>query len=59
MFDAVARLCHNFFESNYGNNTAEVRITIPDRTGKTGFGPGADNQAGTEILDDENRPDKS
>jgi hypothetical protein len=57
--DPAAGLCHNFFESNYGNNTAEVRITIPDRTGKMGFGPGADNQAGTEILDDENRPDKS
>ena len=58
VLDPAARLCHNFFESNYANNTAEVRITIPDRTGKTGLGPGADNQAGSEILDDENRPDK-
>lgn len=54
-----AGFCHMFRESNYDNNVAEVRITIPNHTGKTGFGPGADNQAGTEILDDENRPDKT
>jgi hypothetical protein len=59
VLDPAAGLCHNFLESDYGNNTAEVRITIPDRTGKKGFGPGADNEAGTEILDDENRPDKT
>ena len=51
-------MCHQLLEGNYDNNTAEVRITIPNRPGKTGFGPGADNQAGTELLDDENRPDK-
>lgn len=51
-------MCHQLLESNYGNNVAAVRITIPSHTGKTGFGPGADNQAGTEIIDGENRPDK-
>ena len=51
-------MCHQLLESNYDNNVAEVRITIPSHTGKTGFGPGADNLAGTEILDDENRPDR-
>src|SRR6266508_170399 len=49
--DAATGLCHNFAESSYSNNVGEVRITIPDRTGKTGFGPGADPQVGTEILD--------
>jgi hypothetical protein len=37
---------------------AEVLITIPDRTGKTGFGPGAGNVTNTELIDDENRPIK-
>lgn len=47
--DAPTGLCHNFAESNYGNNVAEIRITIPDRTGKTGFGPGAGELDAMEI----------
>ena len=40
--------CHTLEESNYENNVAEVRITIPDHPGKEGVGPLKD-QASTEI----------
>ncbi len=53
-----AGFCHQLLESNYDNNVGEVLITIPDRPGKTGFGPGAGNVTNTELIDDENRPDK-
>lgn len=54
-----ARFCHQLLESNYDNNVGEVLITIPDRTGKTGFGPGSGNNlTNDELVDDENRPDK-
>lgn len=43
-------MCHNFLESNYDNNVGEVRITIPDRTGKTGFGLGSVNQLDAELV---------
>jgi hypothetical protein len=33
--------CHQLPESHYDNNVAEVTVTIPDRPGKTGFGPAA------------------
>lgn len=32
--------CHMFTESNYDNNVGMVQIEIPDRVGRTGFGPG-------------------
>ncbi len=51
--------CHQLLESNYDNNVGEVLITIPDHPGKTGFGPGAGNITNTELIDDENRPDKT
>jgi len=55
-------LCHQFAESNYDNNVAEVVITLPDgRPGKVGFGAGAGQQLPNNIhqlLDDENRPSK-
>jgi Lysyl oxidase len=35
------QICHQLPESNYANNVADVPITIPDRPGKTGFGPAA------------------
>ncbi|HEX5727776.1 MAG TPA: lysyl oxidase family protein [Longimicrobiaceae bacterium] len=35
--------CHMFAESNYANNVGETVIEIPDRVGRTGFGPGAGN----------------
>jgi len=31
--------CHQLQESNYGNNIAEVRITIPTHPGRQGVGP--------------------
>lgn len=36
--DPATGLCHNFFEARYDNNVGEVRIVVPDRTGKTGSG---------------------
>jgi len=33
--------CHMFKEASYDNNVGEVRIVIPDRVGRTGYGPGA------------------
>ena len=50
-------LCHQLAESNYDNNVAEVQVTIPDHTGKTGFGPGSENPPDTDLVDDESRPD--
>src|SRR3989442_831830 len=54
----LSGFCHQLPESNFTNNVAEVLITIPDPNGKTGFGPGAGNITNTELIDDENRPDK-
>lgn len=53
---AASGLCHNFEESNYDNNVAQVRITIPDRVGRTGFGPGGGQPSKGEMVDDEHRP---
>jgi hypothetical protein len=54
--------CHQFAESNYGNNVGEVVITIPaGRPGKVGYGAGAGQQLPNnlhQLLDDENRPSK-
>ncbi|MBI4545478.1 MAG: hypothetical protein HY703_09805, partial [Gemmatimonadetes bacterium] len=48
--------CHMLRESNYGNNVAEVRVTVPDRVGKQGFGPGGGIEPPPhELIDDENR----
>jgi len=33
-------VCHQLPESNYENNVAVARITIPDHPGRAGFGPG-------------------
>ena len=57
-FDPIAGLCHNFLESNYANNLGQIRITIPDRPGKKGYGPGGGQDPVDEMIDDENRPDK-
>jgi hypothetical protein len=53
-----AGFCHQLPESDYGNNVSEVLITIPDRTGKTGYGPGGGNTppANANAIDDEKRP---
>ena len=52
--------CHQFAESDYSNNIAEIRITIPNRTGKTGYGPGGGQQLPQHVnaIDDEKRPTK-
>jgi lysyl oxidase len=46
--------CHMFAEGDYGNNVGQVDITIPDRVGKAGFGPGAQqdlaSDEGTSAL---------
>ena len=42
-------LCHQLPESNFENNVAEIRITIPDHPGKQGVGPLKD-QAATETV---------
>lgn len=34
-------LCHMFREQRYDNNVGEVVIEVPNRTGRTGYGPGA------------------
>ncbi len=53
-----AGFCHQLLESDYSNNVAQVRITIPDRVGKTGYGPGGGTLPKDDMIDDENRPDK-
>ena len=34
-------LCHMFKEQRYDNNVGEVVIEVPNRVGRTGYGPGA------------------
>lgn len=49
--------CHMFEESNYDNNVAEVRVTVPARVGRTGFGPGSgQTPLGVEPIYGEHRP---
>jgi hypothetical protein len=37
--DLATGLCHNFAESDYGNNTMRTRITISDHSGRGAQGP--------------------
>jgi hypothetical protein len=37
--DPLTGLCHQFEESNYANNVAEVVVTIPEHVGREGHGP--------------------
>lgn len=48
--------CHMFEESNYDNNTGEALIEIPNRVGRTGFGPGQGTYNG-EALDSWHHPE--
>jgi len=50
--------CHMFLESDYSNNIGQVVITIPEHSGKTGYGPGSGGTPPAEvfIVDTENRP---
>ena len=52
--------CHQFAESDYSNNVAEIQIRIPDRTGKTGYGPGGGQNLPNNVnaIDEEKRPNK-
>lgn len=50
-----AGLCHMFKESSYTNNVGEIRIEIPDRVGRTGYGPGAGQYK--EELDSAHHPE--
>jgi len=47
--------CHMFAELSYDNNVGEVRITIPDRMGRLGYGPGKGEFK--ESLDEEHHPE--
>ena len=38
---------HQLFESNYENNVGEVAVTIPNRVGRSGFGPLAGSKINT------------
>lgn len=48
--------CHMFEESNYDNNMGQVVIEIPDRVGRTGYGP-AKGQWEGEGLDSIHHPE--
>jgi hypothetical protein len=48
-------LCHMFKEASYANNVGDVRIQIPDRVGRTGYGPGAGQYK--EELDSAHHPE--
>ena len=41
--------CHMFREQRYDNNIGEVVIEIPNRVGRTGYGPGAGQFNGEEL----------
>jgi hypothetical protein len=49
-------LCHMFAESDYDNNVAEVVITVPDRVGKMGWGPGGGKPIEQEIHPGDTKP---
>jgi hypothetical protein len=51
--------CHMFAESNYDNNVGEVAITVPDRVGKTGWGPGGGQVVQEEIHPGDTKPSSS
>lgn len=48
----AAGFCHMLEESDYTNNVAEVRITLPaDRPGKKGWGPGGGDELPADLYD--------
>ncbi|HEX7239951.1 MAG TPA: lysyl oxidase family protein [Longimicrobiaceae bacterium] len=49
-------LCHMFAEARYDNNVGQVMIDIPNRVGRTGYGPGAGQYKG-EALDEAHHPE--
>ena len=53
-----AGVCHQLPESNYEDNVGEAVVVIPDHPGKTGSGPGTNDQAphDSDIHDDAGEP---
>ena len=45
-------LCHQLPESNYENNVAAVKVTIPDHPGRSGYGPAAGSLVQKEEGDE-------
>ena len=56
--DPATGLYHQLFESDYTNNVGQVLITIPDRLGKTGYGPLAGSNINTIESDEHDPPVK-
>ncbi|MDP9205552.1 MAG: lysyl oxidase family protein [Gemmatimonadota bacterium] len=42
-------LCHNFWESNYSNNVAIAKVSIPAHVGRAGVGPLSGSAVETEV----------
>ena len=53
-----AGVCHQLPESNYEDNVGEAVAAIPDHPGKSGSGPGTNDQAphDSDIHDDAGEP---
>jgi len=53
-----SELCHQLPESNYDDNVGEATVVIPDHPGRSGVGPGANDQAphDSDIHDDAGEP---
>ena len=49
--DPLTGLCHQFYESNYANNTTDIPVTIPDHPGRSGYGPLAGSKDATYDED--------
>ncbi len=57
-FQDSAGFCHQLPESDYTNNVGEALVVIPDHPGKSGVGPGTNDQAphDSDIHDDNGEP---
>ena len=53
-----AGVYHQLFESNYENNIGEFAVTIPNRVGRSGFGPLAGSNINTIDGDEHDPPVK-
>jgi len=51
-------VCHQLPESNYEDNVGEATVVIPDHPGRSGVGPGTNDQAphDSDIHDDNGEP---
>jgi hypothetical protein len=57
-FKDLNGFCHQLPESNYDNNVVTVPVTIPARTGRTGFGPLSGSSLPTSDADEHDPPVK-